>query len=1753
MIKLKSLAVVGIGCRLPGGINSPEEFWQLLCEERDAIVPVPEARWDVRKYYDENPYKPGKSYVKEGGFLHHQITDFDADFFNITPREAMTVDPQQRLLLEASWEAIEDSGMPLEALQKLRTGVFVGGFCLDSMLIQLNPKNKEIINSFTSAGITLCILSNRISHAFDLTGPSMSIDTACSSSLVATHLACQSIWSGDADIALIGGVNVMLQPEYFVGMSKGRFLSPRARCHAFDSRADGYARGEGCGVVLIKPLEQAIENGDRIYSVILGTGVNQDGRTAGISLPNSAAQEKLIRYVYDRAGVSPEDIHYIEAHGTGTQQGDYAEAMALDRVFQNKQGQCLLGSVKTNIGHLEAAAGVAGLIKTSLALYHAAVPANLHFKNPNEKIPFERLKVKVSDHYQALPETATYHYAGVNSFGYGGTNAHVVLRSETSSRKASGVLKWPIIYPLSARGTSALKALAVAHQDLLQTLEKEEQLADILYTLTEKSTAHDCRLAVIGKNEVEVKKGLSDFIEGKPSAHVIFNKVSHLPKRLVWVYTGMGPQWWGMGQQLYRESPIFVRCLEKCDSIFKRISGWSLTEELLRGEQESKIARADVAQPLNFVIQIGLTEILKVWGVVPDAVVGHSVGEISAAYVAGALSLEDALLVSYHRSRLQQTCAGKGAMLAANISVQHAQKFLKQYKGVAVAAVNGAEAITLAGDRVSLEEIAAQLSEEQFFNRTLKVDVAYHSPEMEPIKEELLSVLKPLNQRNTSIPLYSAVTGQLIEGEKLDADYWWKNVRQSVLFKDAIDALLEKDFFNVLVEIGPHPVTQNYLKERLEKTKKSGFALFSLHREKEETMRQNILVAELHSLGCRLSWRSLLPEGGNLTSLPKYPWQRQKYWLEGDQTESDRCIASEYLFLAKKLECPRPSWEIELNDQFFPYVPDHCLEGRSVFPGAGFVEAALQLAHVVNPDKLHALRDIRFEQMLLLEKEKIQKIVSEYDPVHEQFTIWSTEYPAKAWRVHAKAKIHSAQENLGLVNVEALKARCTEVVNPALIYELFAKEGLQYGPQFQGVHRLWHNGKDEILAELHLPQRDTRSKYFIHPVILDSAFHSLMALENDLSSQSPYVPVKIGAVFLGQHVSEMVWAHTQVVERDEHTIRENILLIDDSGKVVARIDDFVCQRLTAQDSSLQLERLAKHLYQPAWQKESFHFSPAQVSETAVLVFAQEPSSLCEALLEELALNYCAPLALEGDVTEEKIQQLLAGKTIKNLLCIYLAPGKHSSLPETKDYEALLDSCMTLTELAKFLQKAAYSSKRLVILTQNAKLIEKADDGANRAAAALSSVGFLMNNEVFDLKAKTIDLPFRCSDLIIENCVLEMLSTNEDIDVALRENARYVMRMQPQVLDLSDVSLHPPISSEGCYLITGGTSGFGLELAKTLVVQGAKHIVLVSRRGLSNDYARHTVAKLRRHSVEVEVRMLDISDEEAVFALIQSIHCDAHPLKGVFHCAMVLEDALMITLTADDYARVMKPKVLGTLYLHKATQEILLDYFVMTSSIASLVGNTGQANYIAANAYIDHFVHYRRKKGLAATVLNIGVLADVGVIARSGELSRYTDLLAITKTPVDLVIQVLLAMLFSHQTVLAIMEFDWVKWEKMDPKSAHSSRFDSIIREAVEQKTTEGANGERDRLLALLSENPEESVEMLSLLVKNSVAEVLRTMPDKIDVEANLNYMWLDSLMVSELRNRLISEFDVEMSLVELLKGISVKEIAQLILTKLTKS
>ena len=729
------LAIVGIGCQFPGGADNPESYWELLCSETDATCTVPETRWNAAKYHDPNPAKVGKMVTSRGGFLS-EIDQFDPQFFGISPREANLLDPQQRLLLRATWEALEDGGIPAESLAGTDVGVFVGGFTLDYQLLQNQGRTSRYrFKTHSATGMMMTMLANRISFAFDFRGPSMTIDTACSSSLVAVHLAAQSIWNGECKIALAGGVNIMIGPNTAIAESKSGFLSPDGRCKAFDQSADGYARGEGGAVVVIKPLRQAVRDGDEVYAQILGTAVSQDGHTDGITVPSAEAQEAAISTALRRAGVHPNDVGYVEAHGTGTPVGDPVEVRALANALASERpatDPLLIGSVKTNIGHLEAGAGVAGLIKTALVLKHGYIPANLHLKNPSEQIPLADLSIEIPRRGRPFPD-CDRRIAGVNSFGFGGTNAHVVLAeppAPVSAGASETSQQFPLaVLPISARTEEALVATAGQLAEHL-TAHRDVTLLDLGYTLSQRRSHLNYRSTLVTGSITDAQEQLQALADG---GQIFAGRATPTVPKLAFVCTGMGPQWWKMCRGLLDVYPAFTASILRTDRELSQYTNWSLVSELSADESRSRMGETEVAQPANFAIQVALAEQLKQCGVNPDAVIGHSAGEVAAHYLAGVLTFEQAIHVIYHRSRLQQRTTGLGRMLAVGLS---AELFMQTIDAgtlddigqrISIAAINGPSAVTVAGDSDALDKIARQLDEREIFNRFLTGKVPYHT------------------------------------------------------------------------------------------------------------------------------------------------------------------------------------------------------------------------------------------------------------------------------------------------------------------------------------------------------------------------------------------------------------------------------------------------------------------------------------------------------------------------------------------------------------------------------------------------------------------------------------------------------------------------------------------------------------------------------------------------------------------------------------------------------------------------------------------------------------------------------------------------------------------------------------------------------------------------------------------------------------------------------------------------------------------
>ncbi|MEU1963370.1 SDR family NAD(P)-dependent oxidoreductase [Nocardia sp. NPDC019304] len=1169
------IAIVGIGCRFPGGVSDAESYWNFLLNKGDGIVDIPPDRWSIEKYYDPDPDAPGRMYTRRGGFLSQPLWDFDADFFGIAQKEAAILDPQQRLLLEVTWEALDDAGMA-GRVSGHRVGVYVGGFILDNVLGRSGPLVRSAITSHTAMSASHTLLSNRISYLLDLHGPSLTVDTACSSSLVATHLAVQAIANGECEIALAGGANAMLQPETFISMCKGRFLSVDGRCKTFDAAADGYGRAEGAGAVLLKPLDVAQRDNDRIYAVIRATGVNQDGRTMAIPVPNPVAQEQLARQVRDDAGVAAHEVSYLEAHGTGTAVGDPIEMSALGAVYGAVDGRgepVPVGSVKNNFGHTEAAAGVASLIKAALTLHHRTVAPQFELTTPNPQIKFDELRLRVPLRPEPLPAAPGKGVVAVNGFGYGGTNAHAILvEAPSSAARAEDERPVPRVLPVSGRHETAVRALAGELADAL-----DRHPADALTAAAWTRRAHHpLRVGFAYDDADDLRTQLRAFADGEgraPSRIIGDGEVEP-----VFVFSGMGPQWWGMGRELLTTDSTFAKVAREIDREFVSIAGWSILDEMLADEDGSRIMQTAYAQPANFVLQAALTAELAEYGVYPAVVVGHSVGEVTAAYVSGALSLRDALTVSYHRARLQATTAGSGGMLALGMSESEARELLARTDSICVAAVNSPGAVTLAGDSEDLELLRDTLSATGTFARSLRVEVPYHSHLMDPILDDLRDALAQLAPRDAKLTTYSTVTAAEIAGTDWDADYWCRNVREPVRFADAIGALVDAGH-RVFLEVGPHPVLSGNIREMLIHRGVIGAAVTTLSRDLRD--RNNVLraVADLYVAGS-LDGSAVPGRPDSVVGhldLPAYPWQRKRVWHDEAVTLLDRLGTPDgYALLGEPTTAAGSEWEVQLSVSRLPWLRDHVVAGHVVLPGAAYLDAALSAAVERTGRTSVGLESVEFVAPLVIDEHDIPVLRVSVEESTKRFQIRSRSATAATWTLNAHGRLIEADFTSAVVDVAAPE-HAVAVAGPDL-YRGLAARGLDYGPAFQRIVSA-AVGADAVVASLAPVQQDAPIRHLAHPALVDAALQCIAALAADSDTGVAIVPAAIAGVRLLGPLPQR--PRVVVTRRGADPLRADIAIVGEGGEVAMRLLGVEFRPVSAAiEVTHQLERV---FYQPRWE------------------------------------------------------------------------------------------------------------------------------------------------------------------------------------------------------------------------------------------------------------------------------------------------------------------------------------------------------------------------------------------------------------------------------------------------------------------------------------------------------------------------------------------------------------------------------------------
>ncbi|MEU7164414.1 beta-ketoacyl synthase N-terminal-like domain-containing protein [Streptomyces morookaense] len=1141
----RALAVVGVGCRLPGGITDLDGLWAALREGRDMVGEVPPDRFDKARFVDPGAVRPGRSHTAAGGFLD-DVAGFDAAYFGIAPEEAVHMDPQQRLLLEMAVEALDDAGIPAESLAGSDTCVFVGVSDPDYGRFQAALGNH--VSPYTMTGASLSIAANRLSYCFDLRGPSMSVDTTCSSALVALDRACRTLMDGTSCTALVGGVNVLVSPFSFTGFSHAGMLSRRGRCAAFSAEADGFVRAEGGGVVVLKRLADALADGDRIHAVIAGTGTNCDGRTRGMALPGSESQEALLRSVYRQAGVTPDDLVYFEAHGIGTTVGDPAEAGAIGRALGQRRttGPLPVGSVKSNLGHLEPASGMAGLLKAMLVLRHGLAPATLHARPLNPDIDFAGLGLAPTVAPVGLPRRARA-AVGVNSFGFGGANAHVVLtappRLPVQQEHGPGTV--PVV--VSARSPEALQQLASRVAVRLRRTTDAE-FYDLAHTTTLRRSAHPYRAAVLASGPQQAADRLDRLFTDTPSDTAGVRKAGR--DTVAYVFSGNGSQWPGMGADLMHADPVFAAAVEEADSALAPHLGWSVAKELTH-PVAPRWERTEVAQPVLFAVQMGLVAVLAANGLRPAAVVGHSVGEAAAALVAGALTLDQAAQLVAERSRAQGTTVGTGRMAAVGLPEPEARQVLARYgTALEIAAVNSDRDVTVAGGHDALAALGIQLKARGILFRDLGLDYAFHSRAMDPIAVRLCTALTGLAPAAARIPFVSTVTGTPLPGEELTARYWWHNVRGPVRFADAMSHVLA-DAADIVVEIGPHPVLRPCLRRT------DALCIPTLHREGDGPRETAAAVASLVAAGAAVDWRMHFPRPGRVADLPGYPWQRERYWHGTPQDfvlHTSGTGLLEHPLLGERLPAPHPLWQGAVEPQLVPWLGDHRIAGSVRMPAAAYVEMALSAGRraLDRPVEVRHLEITRPLQVGWPDPGGVtlQTAVTTEDGT---LTLSSSEGRGTACHPVVRAQVRTLTGTApDPLDPGAIRARCPRTVDGPDHYRTCHRAGLDVGPAFRLLREL-HVGTDELLASY--AYEEPGDPYTVHPVVLDGPLQATVALDEQQAGGGQFhLPSAFGAVRVWRTPSPAGIVHLRRRSRTGTEFCWDITYADTDGTVTAEIE-----------------------------------------------------------------------------------------------------------------------------------------------------------------------------------------------------------------------------------------------------------------------------------------------------------------------------------------------------------------------------------------------------------------------------------------------------------------------------------------------------------------------------------------------------------------------------------------------------------------------
>ncbi|MFG2895403.1 SDR family NAD(P)-dependent oxidoreductase, partial [Streptomyces sp. NPDC048248] len=1710
------IAIVAMSCRLPGGVRTPEDLWEVVAGGRDVIAGFPTERgWDLEDLYDPDPAEQGKSYVREGGFLY-DAGRFDPTFFGISPREAQAMDPQQRLLLETSWEVLERAGIRPGALKGSRSGVFVG-----AMPQNYGPRMEEPSEGhegYLLTGSTTSVLSGRISYTLGLEGPAVSVDTACSASLTAIHLAIQSLRRGECSLALAGGVTVMSSPGIFVELSRQKALSPDGRCKAFSDRADGTGWGEGVGMILLERLSDARRNGHQVLAVVRGSAVNQDGASNGLTAPHGPSQQRVIQAALADAGLSPRDVDAVEAHGTGTALGDPIEAGALLATYGQDRGDndpLWLGSLKSNFGHPQAAAGVAGVIKMVKAIRNGLLPQTLHVNEPSGHVDWESGAVRLLTDPMPWPSTGRVRRAGVSSFGISGTNAHIILEQapeepaaspaevggsahstvddagtpEPEGPGSSSALPGPLLWTISGRTEEALQAQAERLGEHLAA-HPDAGLADVGYSLATTRTAFGHRAAVVADDREGFLQGITALANGGTAPNLV-QAASGDARNAALVFPGQGSQWLGMAQELWQDSPVFAAQLRACADALRPFLDWSLLDVLLGEPDAPSLDRIDVIQPALFSVMVSLAAVWQSYGIKPAAVIGHSQGEIAGAYVAGGLTLEDAAHIVALRSRLWAELDGKGGMMAVSLPADEARERLERWGDrLSIAAVNGPRTVTVSGEPAALEELLAELEAEGVRARRVRgVDTAGHSAQVEVLRERMLSGLRTVTPLASRIPFYSTVTGGRLDTRQLDTEYWYRNIRETVQFEAAGRALLASGCTG-FIECSPHPVLSTALQETAEDAGADIAVVGSLRRQEGGAQRLLTSLAEATVRGIEPDWEAVFAgHDARRVALPTYAFQRELYWLSGsapaaDVTAAGLAPAGHPLLGASTALAGSDSYLFtgRLALQTHPWLAHHTVLGTPVLPGSAFIELAFRAGDHVGYERTE---ELIIEAPLPLPAQgavviQVRLGAAEDDRrTLEVFARAEHAGPDAPWQRHARAVLTSGGTAASFDLAAWPPAGAVPVEDAGA----------------DGVVALWRLGA-ELFAEVRLNE-DTTSEaglFGLHPALLEAVLHRTDAAGHGNAAEGEDADARLAFAWKGVALHATGASGLRVRLTPTGPDGVSVEAADPSGHPVATVDEVALRPARPED--FQGGRVAFHesLLRVTW-------NPAPT--------APAPGPRRWAVLGDDTLGLRTGLHLPVFDMEagpvDAPDAVLVSCTMPDATCVETAEGVRDAVHGA------------LSLVQRWLSEERFAATRLVFVTRGAIATGPEWDVPDLAHAALWGLIRSAQTEEPD-RFVLVDLDTDPHSL---RALPGALDSGEP-QTAVRAGSVLVPRLA-RVPDGAPAG-PPPFDPDGTVLITGGTGTLGALAARHAVAEyGVRHLLLVGRRGLAAVGAEELRSELIEAGATVMVAACDVADREALSGLLARVPAE-HPLSAVIHTAGVLDDGVLAALTPERVDEVLRPKVDAAVNLHELTADLDLAAFVLYSSVVATIGGAGQANYAAANAFLDALAQHRRSRGLAGQSLAWGLWdqrsamsvhlddTDVRRMARSGVAAMPSaEGMALFDTALTV---------GDAALVPARLDLAAVRAQADSRPVPHLFRglIRTTHRRAARGLTDSGATSLGQRLARL---RDQERGPLLLDLVRSHAAAVLgHASPEVIPPTRAFREVGFDSLTAVELRNRL---------------------------------